>query len=174
MHKFAKILANFFTASVMVWKFKSCPVRLVFSHSADFPDTSGRFGEFISSQPTGMMSKNPNTTHDKQGFVLDSELIQDVFLLRSALIVISHQNGGRKTSGDKCQQSFWRGGFRRAHRKCGVNSGKHKVQHAAHSRSNTLGGQITYHGLIRGMLPSVSSGWGQRTNCSVNASSNMK
>ena len=122
----------------------------------------------------GMMSKNPNPTHGKQGFIPDSELIQDAFQLWTALTVISHQNGGRKTSGDKYQQCFWRGGFSRACRKCGVNSGKHNVQHAAHSRSNTLGGQITYHGLIRGMLPSVSSSWGQRTNCSVSTSSNMK
>lgn len=165
------ILTNFFTASVMVWKFKSCPVRLVCSQSADFPDTSGRFGEFISSQPTGMMSK-PNTwqTGIHTGQWAHTGCV-------SALIGSNcdfYQNGGRKTSGDKYQQSFWRGGFSRARRKCGVKSGKHKVQHAAHSRSNTLGGQISYRGLIRGMLPSVSSSWGQRTNCSVNASSNMK
>ena len=54
----------------------------------------------------GMMSKNPNPTHGKQGFIPDSELIQDAFQLWTALTVISHQNGGRKTSGDKYQQCF--------------------------------------------------------------------
>lgn len=162
------ILTNFFTASVMVWKFKSDLFAAIVQFS-QIPAVA-----LVSSYRHNQLGWCPNPTHDKQGFILDSELIQAAFQLWSALIVISHQNGGRKTSGDKYQQSFWRGGFSRARRKCGVNSGKHKVQHAAHSRSNTLGGQITYRGLIRGMLPSVSSSWGQRTNCSVNASSNMK